>query len=161
MQELKIKFDNIDHIQLIGGTVRKTAAAVFAELKEKPDYLINAGMYDMTSGLTVCDTIVEGSLLNGGNYTNKGFAWNDKKSALAPMTTDMARDNGCPVSYTHLDVYKRQVCNQLLSRSSKFEAEAEHTQEGILKGADYTAEAVSYTHLQCRRHLQPSGFRLK
>ena len=94
MQELKIKFDNIDHIQLIGGTVRKTAAAVFAELKEKPDYLINAGMYDMTSGLTVCDTIVEGPLLNGGNYTNKGFAWNDKKSALAPMTTDMARDNG-------------------------------------------------------------------
>lgn len=94
MQELKIKFDNIDHIQLIGGTVRKTAAAVFAELKEKPDYLINAGMYDMKSGLTVCDTIVDGVLLNGGNYTNKGFAWREKQPTLAPMTTDMARDNG-------------------------------------------------------------------
>ncbi len=91
---MKIKLNEIDRIRLIGGTVRKNAAAVFAELKEKPDYLINAGMYDMTSGLTVCDTIVEGALLNGGNYTNKGFAWNDKKSTLVPMTTDMARDNG-------------------------------------------------------------------
>lgn len=39
-----------------------------------------------------------------------------------------------------LDKKNAYVCNQLLSRSSKFEAEGEHTQEGILNGADYTAE---------------------
>ena len=39
-----------------------------------------------------------------------------------------------------LDKKNAYVCNQLLSRSSKFEAKAEHEQEGILNGADYTAE---------------------
>lgn len=39
-----------------------------------------------------------------------------------------------------LDKKNAYVCNQLLSRSSRFEAEAEHTQEGILNGTGYTAE---------------------
>ena len=55
MEQLKIKLTDIDRVELIGGTVRRTAAQVFKMLPEKPDYLINAGMYDMRSGLTVCD----------------------------------------------------------------------------------------------------------
>jgi len=92
MEQLKIKLDDIDRIQLIGGTVRRTAAQVFKSLKEKPDYLINAGMYDTKSGLTVCDTIVDGVLLNGGNYTDKGFSWDDNN--VTPDTTAVAKTRG-------------------------------------------------------------------
>lgn len=92
MEQLKIKLNEIDRIQLVGGTVRRTAAQVFKTLQEKPDYLINAGMYDMKSGLTVCDTIVDGVLLNGGNYTDKGFAWDDNN--LEPEDTAAAKVRG-------------------------------------------------------------------
>ena len=92
MEQLKIKLNEIDRIQLVGGTVRRTAAQVFKMLQEKPDYLINAGMYDMKSGLTVCDTIVDGVLLNGGNYTDKGFAWDDNN--LEPEDTAAAKVRG-------------------------------------------------------------------
>ncbi len=92
MEQLKIKLNEIDRIQLVGGTVRRTAAQVFKMLQEKPDYLINAGMYDMRSGLTVCDTIVDGVLLNGGNYTDKGFAWDDNN--LEPEDTAAAKVRG-------------------------------------------------------------------
>ena len=92
MEQLKIKLNEIDRIRLVGGTVRRTAAQVFKMLPEKPDYLINAGMYDMRSGLTVCDTIVDGVLLNGGNYTDKGFAWDDNN--LEPEDTAAAKVRG-------------------------------------------------------------------
>ena len=92
MEQLKIDLNEIDRIQLVGGTVRRTAAQVFKALQEKPDYLINAGMYDTRSGLTVCDTIVDGVLLNGGNYTDKGFAWDDNN--LEPETTAAAKARG-------------------------------------------------------------------
>ena len=92
MEQLKIKLNEIDRIRLVGGTVRRTAAQVFKMLQEKPDYLINAGMYDMRSGLTVCDTIVDGVLLNGGNYTDKGFAWDDNN--LEPEDTAAAKVMG-------------------------------------------------------------------
>ena len=92
MEQLKIKLNEIDRIRLVGGTVRRTAAQVFKMLPEKPDYLINAGMYDMKSGLTVCDTIVDGVLLNGGNYTDKGFAWDDNN--LEPEDTAAAKVRG-------------------------------------------------------------------
>lgn len=92
MEQLKIKLTDIDRVELIGGTVRRTAAQVFKMLPEKPDYLINAGMYDMKSGLTVCDTIVDGVLLNGGNYTDKGFAWDDNN--LEPEDTAAAKVRG-------------------------------------------------------------------
>ena len=119
MQELKIKFDNIDHIQLIGGTVRKTAAAVFAELKEKPDYLINAGMYDMKSGLTVCDTIVDGVLLNGGNYTNKGFAWREAANTCS-------NDNGYGAGQRLCIFYRRKPIFDLGRKT-------EHRWKGVYK----------------------------
>lgn len=93
MEQLKIKLDDIDHIQLVGGTVRRTATQVFKMLAEKPDYLFNAGMYDTGSGLTVCDTIVDGILLNGGNYTDKGFAWDNNN--VKPDTTAAAKARGC------------------------------------------------------------------
>ncbi len=92
MEQLKIKLTDIDRVELIGGTVRRTVAQVFKRMKEKPDYLINAGMYDMKSGLTVCDTIVDGVLLNGGNYTDKGFAWDDNN--LEPEDTAAAKIRG-------------------------------------------------------------------
>ncbi len=92
MEQLKIKLTDIDRVELIGGTVRRTVAQVFKRMKEKPDYLINAGMYDMKSGLTVCDTIVDGVLLNGGNYTDKGFAWDDNN--LEPEDTAAAKVMG-------------------------------------------------------------------
>ena len=92
MEQLKIKLTDIDRVELIGGTVRRTVAQVFKRMKEKPDYLINAGMYDMKSGLTVCDTIVDGVLLNGGNYTDKGFAWDDNN--LEPEDTAAAKVRG-------------------------------------------------------------------
>lgn len=90
LEELRLKLSDIDRIQLIGGHKgsRKKALTVFNELEEKPDYLINAGMYDSNTGMTSCDTIVNGVLINGGNYINKGFAWNT--SGMYPKRTEDA-----------------------------------------------------------------------
>ena len=43
-------------------------------------------------GLTVCDTIVDGLLINGGNYTDKGFAWDDND--ITPEVTAKAKQRG-------------------------------------------------------------------
>lgn len=94
IERLDIDLSNVEKIVLIGGKTRKTASKVFSELSEKPAYLINAGMYDTSSGLTVCDTVVDGKLLNGGNYTDKGFMWFDKK--LEATTTGQAVKNDAP-----------------------------------------------------------------
>ena len=93
MNELRFKLRDIDRVVLYGGRVGKRAAEVFKELE--PDYLINAGMYSMSGehkGLTVCDTIVDGRLINGGNYTDKGIAWDDND--LEPETTASAKKRG-------------------------------------------------------------------
>lgn len=92
MELLKLKWADIERIELYGGTSRKTAAKVYSELEDKPDYIINGGMYDMTSGLTVCDTIVNGAIVNGGNYTNKGFGF--RENVFIPETTERAKQNG-------------------------------------------------------------------
>lgn len=93
MNELRFKLSDIDRVVLYGGRVGKRAADVFKELE--PDYLINAGMYSMSGehkGLTVCDTIVDGILINGGNYTDKGLAWDDND--FGPETTASAKKRG-------------------------------------------------------------------
>lgn len=93
VNELRFTLRDIDRVVLYGGRTAKKAATVFAELK--PDYLINAGMFSMTgeyAGLTVCDTIVDGVLINGGNYTDKGLAWDDND--IGPDTTASAKRRG-------------------------------------------------------------------
>lgn len=93
MNELRFNLRDIDKVVLYGGRSAKKAAAVFEELK--PDYLINAGMFSMTGehrGLTVCDTIIDGQIINGGNYTDKGIAWDDND--LCPEQTASAKRRG-------------------------------------------------------------------
>lgn len=93
METLALNLNDIDKIILLGGRSRKTAAQIFASLSDKPDYLINAGMYDTKSGITVCDTMIDGEVINGGNYTDKGFGWCDND--LRPATTSTAKVIGC------------------------------------------------------------------
>lgn len=93
MNELRFNLRDIDRVVLYGGRTGKKAAEVFDELK--PDYLCNAGMYDTShehKGLTVCDTIVDGVLINGGNYTDKGLAWDDND--VGPDSTASAKRRG-------------------------------------------------------------------
>ena len=93
MNELRFKLRDIDRVVLYGGRVGKRASEVFKELE--PDYLLNAGMYSMSGthkGLTVCDTIVDGLLINGGNYTDKGLAWDDND--FGPEETASAKKRG-------------------------------------------------------------------
>lgn len=88
-EELRIKRSDIDRIILYGGRKRQTAQQVYDALADKPDYIINGLMYDMASGITVADTIVDGRLINGGNYTDKGIAVNDND--LMQSTTTAAK----------------------------------------------------------------------
>lgn len=93
MNELRFKLRDIDRVVLYGGRVGKKASAVFKELE--PDYMANAGMYSMSGehkGLTVCDTIVDGILINGGNYSSTGFAFDDND--VTPETTAKAKQRG-------------------------------------------------------------------
>ena len=76
MGTLSIPRKNIQKIVLHGGRKRQTAQQVLNSLTEKPDYIINAMMYDFNTGITSADTIVDGELINGGNYTQKGIAFN-------------------------------------------------------------------------------------
>ena len=55
-----------------------------------------------------------------------------------------------PVSYTHLDVYKRQSKNRILRRAKHDVVNISHMVSAILKLSRLEADvvAVSYTHLQ-------------
>jgi len=88
---MKIEKEKIREIILLGGREKTTAQKIIEGLQEKPNYLINAGMFDRNTGLTVCDTIVDGILINGGNYTNKGFIL---KGMLEAATTEQALAEG-------------------------------------------------------------------
>lgn len=92
---LKIRFDEIEKIELIGGTTAKTLAQAVASYSRKPDYVFNAGHFDNgknspTYGITVSDTIVDGKGINTeptvkenswkytGIYEPRGIAFNDE-----------------------------------------------------------------------------------
>lgn len=94
---LKIPFENIKKIQLVGGEKARTLRTLVKQFSEKPDYVFNAGHFDNgakseTYGITVSDTIVNGEAINtstsentedsnwkynDGIYTNMGIAFND------------------------------------------------------------------------------------
>ena len=84
---LKIRFDEIEKIELIGGTKAQTLKNAVAGYSRKPDYVWNATHFDnsivsRTYGTTITDTIVDDKWVNGGNYssnlyTNEGIAFND------------------------------------------------------------------------------------
>lgn len=93
MNELRFNLRDIEKVVLHGGRTGKKAAAVFEELK--PDYLISGGMYSTTGehrGLTICDTIIDGCLINGGNFTDFGLAWDDND--ICPEQTASAKRRG-------------------------------------------------------------------
>lgn len=76
---LKIKFEDIEQIKLIGGTEAKTLAQAVAGYSRKPDYVFNAGHFDngkksKTYGITLSDTIVDGKCINT-NPDAKLSAW--------------------------------------------------------------------------------------
>ena len=77
MGVLRIQRDTIDRLVLYGGRKRQTAQQVLNSLTEKPDYIINALMYDTVSGISSATTIVEGERINEGNYTDKGIGFNN------------------------------------------------------------------------------------
>ena len=89
IEELRIKRADIDKIVLYGGRSRHTVKQVYDSLADKPDYIINGLMYDTISGISVADTIVDGRLINGGNYTDKGIGINDND--LMQSTTTAAK----------------------------------------------------------------------
>lgn len=91
MGTLSIPRKNIDRIELYGGKTRQTAQQVLNSLTDKPDYIINAMMYDTASGWTVADTIVDGVWVNGGNYTPKGIAFNNAMDMIE-CESSYARD---------------------------------------------------------------------
>ena len=84
---LKIRFNDIEKIELIGGTKAQTLTKAVAGYSRKPDYVFNATHFDnskvsRTYGVTITDTIVDDEWVNGGNYssnlyTNEGIAFND------------------------------------------------------------------------------------
>ena len=43
---LKIRFDEIEKIELIGGTTAKTLTQAVSSYSRKPDYVFNAGHFD-------------------------------------------------------------------------------------------------------------------
>ncbi len=84
---LKIRFDEIEKIELIGGKKAQTLTKAVAGYSRKPDYVFNATHFDnslvsRTYGVTISDTIVDDEWVNGGNYssnlyTDEGIAFND------------------------------------------------------------------------------------
>lgn len=99
---LKIKFDDIEKIELIGGTKAKTLVNAVAGYSRKPDYVFNAGHFDnirnsKTYGVTITDTIVNGKWINGGNYSSKiyqdrGIAFNDDGKSMKICSTETAKN---------------------------------------------------------------------
>lgn len=104
VNNLKLNKKDIDKFVLYGGYKAKTAQAVVNELKEKPDYIINAGHFQnlkssKTYGLSIVDSIVDNKWVNGGSYNttyeNQGIAWNtldDMSLQTTYYTKQMEKD---------------------------------------------------------------------
>ena len=81
----------------------------------------------------------------------------------APAATDpRAMANAVPVSYTHLDVYKRQqLTDRILSSTANIDSQAFRT--GRLNNSDWndfaqaTSMPVSYTHLASQKRRTVIG----
>lgn len=86
---LKIDRKKIKKLVLFGGKKRMTAQQVLDSLTEKPDYIINAMMYDTRSGISSADCIVNNELIGGGCYCPKGIAFNTND--LTETTTGAAK----------------------------------------------------------------------
>ena len=78
-----------------------------------------------------------------------------EKQEVQPFLYQPAKVN--PVSYTHLDVYKRQICGK--RKSSKRRATAMYTDREEFEGwMERIMEPVSYTHLDVyKRQMQSTG----
>ena len=80
-----------------------------------------------------------------------------KEQNLAEYNTALISQDTAPVSYTHLDVYKRQVSNSLRTLRN-FEPALHQKQDNTLKSDGKTTCRhidVSYTHLN---HLIPRNW---
>ena len=106
---LKVRFEDIEKIELIGGTAAKTLTQAVARYYRKPDYVFNAGHFDngrksSTYGITISDTIVEGKLINtnpdeklsawkyNGIYEPRGIAFNDEGKMKVCSTATAAEE---------------------------------------------------------------------
>lgn len=107
---LKIRFDEIEKIELIGGTTAKTLTQAVAGYSRKPDYVFNAGHFDngkksSTYGITISDTIVDGKCINtnpdeklsawkyNGIYEPRGIAFNDEGEMKVCSTKTAVNEN--------------------------------------------------------------------
>lgn len=106
-QVLKIKFSDIEKIELIGGRKAQTLKNAVNHFSRKPDYVFNATHFDnsttsKTYGVTISDTIVDDKWVNGGNYntkiyTDEGIAFNDDGKMI--FATSIEAKNGNWQSY--------------------------------------------------------------
>lgn len=120
---LKIRFDEIEKIELIGGTTAKTLTQAVASYSRKPDYVFNATHFDnskvsRTYGVTITDTIVDDEWVNGGNYssnlyTNEGIAFNDDgKMIFTDSNTALAGNWQSYVGGSPHIIKDGKVCNE-------------------------------------------------
>lgn len=102
-ESLRIEFEDIEKIELIGGYKARTLINAVSGYSRKPDYVFNATHFvnsskDKNYGLTISDTIVNERLINGGNYntgiyTDCGIAFNSN-GEMEMCSTKTAQDKG-------------------------------------------------------------------
>ena len=120
---LKIRFDEIEKIELIGGTKAQTLKQAVASYSRKPDYVFNATHFDnskvsRTYGITITDTIVDDEWVNGGNYssnlyTNEGIAFNDDgKMTFTTSANALAGDWQSYIGGSPHIIKDGKVCNE-------------------------------------------------
>jgi N-acetylmuramoyl-L-alanine amidase len=70
-----VPLSKVDRIQIYINSAKKSLAEIKAATGA--DYIINGGLYNMTSFLPVCHLKVDGKVLASDPYTYWGYGWND------------------------------------------------------------------------------------
>ena len=96
---------------------------------------------DITRYLTIALGLLESVMMVIGFYRQNYL------TEKTPLTVIMVVTS--PVSYTHLDVYKRQVSSMAKGHRSKIKRERNEVRDTRPSAKLSYARAVSYTHLLC------------
>lgn len=86
---IKIPLKVLTAQQVLLKNKQKYSVQKFSAEYPQYNFIFNAGMFNMSDRFIISDTVIDGKVINGGNYSNIGFAFCNDRSvgSIYPSTT--------------------------------------------------------------------------
>lgn len=97
---IKIPFANIKGQQILLKNQKKYSVQKFSAEYPQYNFIFNAGMFNMSDRFIISDTIIDGKIINGGNFSDKGFAFCNDRNVGCIYPSTSSNSNGKNVDFT-------------------------------------------------------------